>query len=212
VNVRDWQNPDSKWHAHPSNHRLVPGGSEYESRYLWVRDQVKTGTRGLDVGCNCGQLIVNLSRDLGCKMVGVDIIDEFVKHCQTGKAEFGEYHTMDFSRVDFEVVDRLFLGREFDFVTALEVIEHPISVRGFRDRVLHVLRPGGRLIVTTPHPKSASYGYEYYLRHPHHVRMWTYQRLQVTFGSVMEVILLEDIYNQGKLAQIGAVFRKPEER
>ena len=42
----DWQNPDSIWNAHPSNHRLVPGGSEY-GRYLWVKAQIPPRARVL---------------------------------------------------------------------------------------------------------------------------------------------------------------------
>jgi 2-polyprenyl-3-methyl-5-hydroxy-6-metoxy-1,4-benzoquinol methylase len=201
----DWRNTDSVWHAHPSNHRLMPGGSEYE-RYLFVRDRVEPGSRGLDVGCNCGQLMVNLAQDLGCKMTGVDVVAEFVQNCRRSKGEFGEYHVMDFSRVGVAKLDEL-IGREtMDFVTALEVIEHPVDVRGFLERVLYVLRPGGRLIVTTPHPDSPSGGWRYLREHPHHVRMWTPWRLEQVFGP-MEVY--QEIHSRGELAQMGAVFRKP---
>lgn len=207
----DWRNTDSPWHAHPSNHRLMPGGSEYESRYLWVRAQVERGQRGLDVGCNCGQLIVNLVQDLGCEMVGVDIVNEFVEHCRVAKGQFGEYHEMDFSRIGLRALKKALGDQPFDFVTALELIEHPIDVRGFKERVLRVLKPGGKLIVTTPHPQSPSYGYKYMHQHPHHVRVWTPWRLRAAFAPlVLEVE--HEIRNQGELTQLGAVFRKGKEK
>lgn len=204
----DWQNTGSKWHAHPSNHRLKPGGTEYE-RYLWVRGQIEPGSRVLDVGCNCGQFAVNLTRDIQCAVVGVDIVQDFVDHCRREKSEFGEFHWFDFSRVDLAYLDQLGLEPDsFDAITALEVIEHPICVRGFVENVFTLLRPGGRLIVTTPHHESTLFGYDYMRSHAHHVRMWSPWRLEQVFGEMVDYT---EIMYKGRLAQIGAVFERAGE-
>ena len=181
----DWRNTESVWFAEPSNHRLVPGGTEYEDRYFFVRDQVTPGSRVLDVGCNCGQLAENLTRDLDCKVVGVDIVGQFIAHCQEDKAKYGTFYQADFSRMDPDLFDQAGLWGTFDAVTALEVIEHPIDVRGFRDNAIKALKPGGRLIITTPHPISGRYGYRYMNSHAHHVRMWSRLRLEMVFGPCL---------------------------
>lgn len=199
----DWQNRDSIWDAHPSNHRLVPGGSEYESRYLWVRNQIAPGDRVLDVGCNCGQLAVNLTEDLDCIVIGVDIVADFIEHCRLHKAEYGTFYHADFSRMGPTLFDRHRLWGSFDVVTALELIEHPIDVRGFRDNVCRALKLGGRLIITTPHPRSKGYGYGYLKTHAHHVRMWSKLRLEMVFGPC---VLYHEIGSGETPDQIGAVF------
>jgi 2-polyprenyl-3-methyl-5-hydroxy-6-metoxy-1,4-benzoquinol methylase len=204
----DWQNPESVWDAHPSNHRLVPGGSEYESRYLWVREQIQPGSKVLDVGCNCGQLAINLATDLECEVWGVDIVQEFITHCQTCREKdlIGPFFCLDFSRMAPEVGRHLGLTTgQFDVVTALEVIEHPVDMRGFRDNLCAALKPGGQLILTTPHPASREYGYTYLRSRAHHVRMWSRKRLELVFGPMA---VYYEIYTNGELNQIGAVWIK----
>jgi len=204
----DWQSTDSIWDAHPSNHRLQPGGSEYASRYLWVKDQIARGSRVLDVGCNCGQLAINLASDLECKVTGVDVVQSFITHCQTCRERLmiGPFYCLDFSRMLPEVSANLGLTTgAFDVVTALEVIEHPVDVRGFRDNICAALRPGGKLIITTPHPDSTEYGYTYMRRHPHHVRMWSRKRLEMVFGPMA---VYHEIAGTGRLTQIGGVWIK----
>lgn len=200
----DWQNQESIWAAEPTNHRLMPGGNEYD-RYLFVKEFTPPGSRVLDVGCNCGQLAENLTQDLNCEVVGIDIVPEFIEHCQERKP--GVFIHADFCEMTTEDLKRLGM---FDVITALELIEHPIHVRKFRDNVKKLLRPGGRLIVTTPHPRSEAYGYGYYRTHAHHVRMWTCWRLEQVFGPIVaydEFHRPPDGIGPG-LSTMGAVFER----
>ena len=84
------------------------------------------------------------------------------------------------------------------------MIEHPIDVRGFLYNAWYVLKPGGRMVVTTPHPHGM-FGYHYKHAHPHHVRMWTPWRLEMVFGPM---IAYAEIERQGVLATMGAVFAR----
>jgi len=78
----DWMDADSLWFSDPSNHRLRPGGTEYETRYQWVKQHIEPGSWVLDIGCNCGQLAMNLAAELGCTGYGVDIVPDFVDYCR----------------------------------------------------------------------------------------------------------------------------------
>lgn len=198
----NYRDKTSRFYSEPRNHCLRPGGSEY-SRYLWVRDQIAPGARVLDVGCNCGQLAENLTRDLGCKVVGVDVVDDFVNYCDAEKGQFGYFYCMDFGEEGI-IPARWF--EEFDVVTALEVIEHAINVRGFLYNVKEVLKPGGKLIVTTPHPRGMM-GYGQTLEYKAHWRMWTPWRLCQAFGEMAEYAEIRRD-ECGRLLSMGAVFEK----
>jgi len=179
----EWQRVGSPFHQHPSNHRLQPGGREYWTRYAFVRGQVEPGAKVLDVGCNCGQLAKNLTAQLGCEVWGVDLIADFVKTCRTCREaeQLGQFFVADFGALTAdELVANDLCG--FDVVTALEVIEHPLDLNGFRRNVAHVLRPGGRLIVTTPHGDHPAFGWSYCAHNPHHVMVWTREKLVNFFG------------------------------
>ena len=197
----DWRNHDSIWFAEPSNHRLFPDGSDYH-RYQFATRYIRRGDRVLDVGCNCGQVVVNLAQDLECDCVGVDIVADFIQNCQETKGEWGQFLCADFAEMTPGELEALGV---FDTVTALEVIEHPIDIRRFRENVRRVLKPGGYLIITTPHPDSLTYGYSYYREHPHHVRMWTRWRLEQVFGPMVDY---EEMDRLRKLATMGAAFQK----
>jgi 2-polyprenyl-3-methyl-5-hydroxy-6-metoxy-1,4-benzoquinol methylase len=189
----------------PSNHRLRPGGTEY-GRYLWVRDQIAPSAWVLDVGCNCGQLAENLTRDLGCRVVGVDAEQTFINYCWEHKEPFGAFLCEDFGMMSAYEIYAAGMMSLFDVVTALEVIEHPINVRGFLRNVCLALKPGGTLVVTTPHPHGIC-GYGLMRRYEPHVRMWTRGRLEAVFGPAEEYAeIRRDAC--GGLMSIGAVFRK----
>jgi 2-polyprenyl-3-methyl-5-hydroxy-6-metoxy-1,4-benzoquinol methylase len=213
----DWQNPESIWYAQPASHGLRPGGDNY-GRYLWVKDRIAMGSRVLDIGCGTGQLAENLSLDLGCEVCGVDIVPEFTNHCNVSVARglvargvlAGWFVCADFSSMTTDQVRSL--GR-FDVVTALEVIEHPVDVRGFRRNACLALRPGGKLVITTPHPDSRSVGWHYKNIHPHHIRMWSRWRLEQVFGPVVEygeIAHIREVEMGGDVSHIGAVFVRPE--
>ena len=186
-----WKDSANPLYQTPTNHRLVPGGIEY-GRYEWVRDHIKPGSRVLDVGCNCGVVARQLHEDIGCEVVGVDIVPAFVEHCNTMREHPGRFYVGDFSRQNpyqigvlgntgpFGVYEGL-----YDVVTCLEVIEHPIYLRGFAFSARQCLKEDGLLIVSTPHPESARLGYGFMASNPCHTQMWTQWRLEQFFGPAV---------------------------
>lgn len=186
----------------PSNHKLEPGGPEY-SRYTWVRDQIQAGSRVLDVGCNCGQLVANLFNDLKCEMVGIDNYPLFIESCQQGKSGKGTFLLADFTAMSDEELDALGL---FDVVTALELIEHDLDPDLFLANVWKVLKTDGKFIVTTPHPDGIL-GYGFMATHPQHVRMWTWETLESWAGTIVARV---ELYREpDQLYSMGAVFLHP---
>ena len=67
------------------------------------------------------------------------------------------------------IEDRIeFPDAHFDLVTMLAVIEHLPNVRGMLEEIFRVLKPGGKLILTTP-KKSAEWFISLYLNNVHEI-------------------------------------------
>ncbi len=108
-------------------------------------------------------------------LVGIDVDEQGV---ETARAEGFEAHTAD-CRDPAEV---LALGLEpADLVIAGEVIEHVDAPGAFLDAMTALVRPGGRLVLTTPNASglgntvAALGGFE--INHPDHVTLFSYTTL-----------------------------------
>jgi 2-polyprenyl-6-hydroxyphenyl methylase/3-demethylubiquinone-9 3-methyltransferase len=115
----------------------------------WTCRQAADG-RVLDVGCSQGLTALLLARE-GHEVVGVDLQQESIDFAQ-GRREQEPPVVRD--RLTFLVAEarRLPFGDgEFDTVVMGELLEHLIDPAPVLDEAARVLRPEGRLVVTTPY-------------------------------------------------------------
>jgi 2-polyprenyl-3-methyl-5-hydroxy-6-metoxy-1,4-benzoquinol methylase len=109
------------------------------------------GMRVLDVGCGSGVFADQVARTEGVSVMAVD-----------ANADAVRFATSTYGRPGLEVrrghVDELDLAdRSFDRISFLEVIEHvhePQARAALAD-FARLLRPGGRLVISTPNARSA---------------------------------------------------------
>ncbi len=101
----------------------------------WIR----RGDRLLDVGCHDRVLIDRVAGRID-GAIGIDGVVEPVKD---GKVEL---------RRGIFPADADFDDGSFDAITALAVLEHVEDPDAFAQACLRLLRPGGRVILTVPHP------------------------------------------------------------
>jgi 2-polyprenyl-3-methyl-5-hydroxy-6-metoxy-1,4-benzoquinol methylase len=126
------------WASLPA--RLQPPHLELRARFLL--GAVADGERVLDVGCGEGDLAARLAR-AGAVVTAVDVAEEALRRAREAHPE------LDLRLIDGE-------GRwdlpdaTFDVVWAGEVIEHVADTAAWLSEVRRVLRPGGRLLLTTP--------------------------------------------------------------
>ena len=130
-------------------------GAAYE-RYMGKWSQIagqtfldwlapRSGLRWLDVGCGNGYL-ANWFAEKGCAVVGIDPSGSGMEQARRA-----------YPRVRFEqlVADEHLLGKlgepAFDLVVSTEVVEHLYAPREWAQGMFHCLRPGGRLVCTTPY-------------------------------------------------------------
>ncbi len=144
----DWWNPKG---SSAMLHRLNP------VRLRYIREAVDAhwggdvqgftplaGKTAVDVGCGAGLLTEPLAR-LGARVTGVDAAPENIGAAQAHAAASGlgiEYLTGEFESVT--------VGRTFDLVTSMEVIEHVTDPAAFVAGLTAALAPGGLMILSTP--------------------------------------------------------------
>ena len=150
----------------PSQRRLgdaieIPG--EYQHRALlegpavqraWHREKlelldwffsVAQGERVLDVGCGSGVFAHRLAAH-GCDVLGVDANPRAVAYARATFAANG----LAFREGYLDALD--LPSASFDAATCMEIVEHvePFQVAELLATLHRVLRPGGRLLLSTP--------------------------------------------------------------
>ena len=124
---------DSHMHRHFMPHVLAYAGD------------LPVGTRVLDVGCGngstCGEFIKR-----GCKVVGLDLSQQGIEWARRTHPQ-GRFELM---AADHDVLHRL-KEEPFDIVVSTEVVEHVYAPREWVRGCFVALKPGGKLICTTPY-------------------------------------------------------------
>jgi 2-polyprenyl-3-methyl-5-hydroxy-6-metoxy-1,4-benzoquinol methylase len=118
-------------------------------RIHWMCAQVG-GTDVLDVGCSQGIASILLARE-GHRVIGIDREHEAIR---AARERLDQEETPVRERVDFRIAEGRAVGfanGSFDAVLLGEVLEHQLDPGKLLDEARRVLRPGGRIVVTTPY-------------------------------------------------------------
>jgi SAM-dependent methyltransferase len=157
----------------------------------------------LDAGAGEGALSLELSK-LGFKVIAVDISTNF-------KAR-NYANSIEFIRCDLDY-DFPFRNNRFDYVTAVEVIEHLENPWHFLRELSRVLKFGGKLYLTTPNVHALyqriyflfskpfySFNYHDFIgnRHITPILFWNLERMLDVAGFNIEVIT----FNRGFIPKI----------
>lgn len=113
-------------------------------KFARIRERMQQPGRHLDIGCGPGTFIGTLP-DAG-DSVGVDISQVQLRYAQR------EYAAPNRRFVVIAPGSLPFADASFDCVTLVELIEHltPAAAQATLEEAYRVLRPGGRVLVSTP--------------------------------------------------------------
>jgi SAM-dependent methyltransferase len=118
-------------------------------RIHWMCAQV-SGTDVLDVGCSQGIASILLARE-GHRVVGIDREHEAIR---AARERLDQEEAPVRERVEFKVGEGRAVGfpdGSFDAVLLGEVLEHQLDPGRLLNEARRVLRPGGRIVITTPY-------------------------------------------------------------
>lgn len=97
----------------------------------------------LDIGCGNGQFIRRMAT-LGWETEGVDVDKKAVDYC-VSKGLTVHYGNLE----DIKLKENC-----YDVITLNHVIEHLVSVEDMLHEIYRILKPGGKLIISTPNSNS----------------------------------------------------------
>lgn len=123
----------------------VPEGlppPEWRARRAFLLREARPAARVLDLGCGEGWFTAALL-DAGTRPLGADVAAEPLRRASRRRAE------LELIQLDDETAWEL-KDAEFDIVWAGEVIEHVVEVERWLSEVRRVLRPRGKLLLSTP--------------------------------------------------------------
>lgn len=153
-------------------------GAEFErTSKIYMRGLVPAAPpslRVLDIGCGTGLNASQIAAS-GHDVVGVDVSDVAIE----------KFKECGFEGYVCDVIEGMpFEDNSFDLVFAAEVIEHIADTEAFLQELFRVLKPGGRLILSTLN--SAFWGFRVFavlgrtlseVQHPGHIRFFSVKGL-----------------------------------
>lgn len=154
----------SRWWDSEGESRPLHDLNPVRLGYIAERAVLK-GARVLDVGCGGGLLSEAMAR-VGADVVGIDLAPAVLEVARLHLLESGL--KVDYREIGAEALAQA-MGGQFDVVTCLEMLEHVPDPASVVRACADLLRPGGRLFVSTLNrtPRSfatAIVGAEYVMR------------------------------------------------
>ena len=115
------------------------------TRELAQLADLKPGMRVLDLGCGIGGPARMLAAEFGCRVTGVDLVDEYCRAAEMITLHAGLSHLVNFQTGDMAALR--FDDQSFDAAWTLHTIMNIKDKPDLFDRIFHILRPSGLFIL-----------------------------------------------------------------
>jgi SAM-dependent methyltransferase len=154
-----------EWYAEDYRYRSLFESAELRWNHRQFLKRPARGRTLLDLGCGTGSLL-GAARSNGYHVTGIDFDPNAI---ETARKRLGSDDVHLGSISDFREAHP---GRQFDVVTAFEVIEHVESPGDFMRECSRMLAPGGELVISTPYRDRWPNLDEAWDFPPHHLTRW----------------------------------------
>lgn len=188
-------------------------------RWRWISKRLRKThhvERLLDVGCGSGAFSIGTAK-LGYQSLGLSW-DKRNQAIAQGRARMTGAQTATFEVCDVRQLDQhtLLVGK-FDVVLCTENIEHILDDFRLMRAMAACLKPGGRLLMTSPYIRrlpwsSMDYGPFPDIEDGRHVRRG-YSKAMLTEMCAVSGLLVDEVsYLSGPLSQLGAYIMERSQR
>lgn len=180
-------------------HTDVFEASAYEPRYKLLVEKLKEESgikRVLDFGCAHGSYAGNLSnRYPELEILGVDVDKysiEWAERNRDTRVTNKENLSYMIGDADIDLSAVVEKGGLFDALIAFEVLEHTDEPWAMVDKLERWVRPGGKILITTPYGPWEEDSYHTY---PHRCHVWElgFDELREMFGK-KKCVSIESVY------------------
>lgn len=152
-----------------------PWWGEHVHRYNVVKQYLQPNFNVLDIACGTGFGSALMAESVPSgNVTGCDISAEAVQH---NAQHFSQVPNLKFEAAD--ATNLQFADNTFDLVASFETLEHVDDYEAMLRELRRVLKPGGRLVLSTPNfPVNSPSGV---VTNPYHVREFTYDQMRQMF-------------------------------
>ncbi len=177
-----FENPGAEWYGKSNRYEIIDIlkpkiYKEYHKRFLSIYKNFPQNTKVLELGCGTGEFLAELQKR-GCQVWGVDFDKNAIK---VAKKYFDLKNVFALSFDDF------FQRRDlpqFDVITFFEVIEHLDNPLEFIQNVKKILKPDGKIILSTPCRDRFLVGLAHWDFPSHHLTRWNKTAISNLFQKI----------------------------
>lgn len=159
----------------------------WKQEYDFAISELNLGTKVLDIGCGDGKFLGKAST-IAEKVVGIDFSDAAIEKVVSHGIEAHVTTLGEFKKSNII---------NFNCITAFQVLEHLVDIKGFFDDALSLLDNNGKLVLSVPDNSPYLLGYDFLEPlnlPPHHMGLWNadvFKKLEQYFPIKLQSIHYE---------------------
>lgn len=174
-------NPGNEWYQHNNPYRVRDIAKTkvyrgYHKKFLERAKHLPKNLVILDLGCGTGEFLEQLST-MGFDTYGVDFDKDAI---EIARKRFGLKNVFSASFEDFFAKTNL---PKFDIITFFEVLEHLDNHPLFFSSIKKLLKPGGKIILSTPSRDRVLVNWNTWDFPPHHFTRWNLESIKHIFSK-----------------------------
>ncbi len=166
---------------------------EHVARYKFAATRLNDGELILDIACGSGYGTYLLSRAKQVEVWGGDIDKTTIQNARD------DYERMSAGKIHFQLINAEaglpFEDNFFDKVVSFETIEHLENYKKFIKEIERILKPGGKLILSTPNRTATE---QLAIDNPFHIKEFNLKELKEALQNFKKL----DFYGQRPITKM----------